>query len=111
MSAVNRFIYGVLDAPMLDGTGLQPDPELTARNLKRARKIIRRMGSKWCMYNPRALKEFVCPYCGTEHHSPNGTGSDIKCCGEVGHCGRIDEYDAREDQEQELAAQSHTEEE
>lgn len=26
-----------------------------------------------------------CPYCGTEKPSPNGTGSDVACCGEVGH--------------------------
>lgn len=28
---------------------------------------------------------YVCPYCGTERASANGTGSDVNCCGEVGH--------------------------
>lgn len=29
---------------------------------------------------------FTCPYCGATHTSANGTGGDIACCGEVGHC-------------------------
>lgn len=110
MNRIDRFIYGTPDAYLIDGTGLNPDPELTARNLARAKEVIRKLGPKWCLYNPRR-KEFICPYCGTEHNSPNGTGSDIRCCGEVGHCGLIDDYDARQDQEDERAAQSHTEEE
>jgi hypothetical protein len=28
---------------------------------------------------------FSCPYCGNEHESPNGAGTDINCCGETGH--------------------------
>src|SRR6185312_1093886 len=28
---------------------------------------------------------WICPYCGNEHASENGTGSDVVCCGEVGH--------------------------
>lgn len=28
---------------------------------------------------------FECPYCGGTKHSENGTGSDVSCCGEVGH--------------------------
>lgn len=38
---------------------------------------------------------FVCPYCGTEKHSENGTGSDVRCCGEVGHAEErpLEEYD------------------
>lgn len=37
--------------------------------------------------NERRRREeiFVCPYCGNERYSYNGTGSDISCCGEVGH--------------------------
>lgn len=26
-----------------------------------------------------------CVYCGSVHPSPNGTGSDVVCCGEIGH--------------------------
>lgn len=32
---------------------------------------------------------YVCPYCGTAYatsRSESGTGGDIACCGEVGHC-------------------------
>ncbi len=32
-----------------------------------------------------AEKLYECPYCGGEKPSPNGTGSDVSCCGEVGH--------------------------
>lgn len=28
---------------------------------------------------------YECPYCGNTKVSPNGTGSDVACCGEVGH--------------------------
>jgi hypothetical protein len=28
---------------------------------------------------------YHCIYCGRGHNSPNGTGSDVACCGEVGH--------------------------
>lgn len=28
---------------------------------------------------------YVCPYCGNSKPSANGTGSDVACCGEVGH--------------------------
>jgi len=31
-------------------------------------------------------KKYVCPYCYKEHDSSNGTGTDILCCGELGHC-------------------------
>ena len=31
---------------------------------------------------------FTCDFCGEEHDSPNGTGSDVSCCGEVGHAKR-----------------------
>jgi hypothetical protein len=50
---VHRFIYERLDALVLDGTGMQPDPELAARNLVRAREAIKKMGDRWCLYNPR----------------------------------------------------------
>lgn len=29
--------------------------------------------------------DFECVYCGKVHHSENGTGSDVACCGERGH--------------------------
>ena len=34
-----------------------------------------------------AIREprWECPFCGQERFSPNGTGGDIACCGEVGH--------------------------
>lgn len=28
---------------------------------------------------------YFCVYCGAARHSENGTGSDVRCCGEVGH--------------------------
>lgn len=28
---------------------------------------------------------YVCVFCGREKTSENGTGSDVSCCGEVGH--------------------------
>ena len=31
---------------------------------------------------------WTCDFCGKEHESPNGTGSDVSCCGEVGHAHR-----------------------
>ena len=33
--------------------------------------------------------KFKCPYCGQIHNSPNGTGSDVSCCGEIGHSEEI----------------------
>lgn len=27
----------------------------------------------------------LCPYCGKAKKSENGTGTDVACCGEVGH--------------------------
>jgi len=33
--------------------------------------------------------KFECPYCGNEKTSYNGTGSDVYCCGEVGHAERV----------------------
>lgn len=29
--------------------------------------------------------DYECPYCGNVKPSENGTGSDVACCGEVGH--------------------------
>lgn len=29
--------------------------------------------------------KYRCPFCGNTKPSPNGTGSDVSCCGEVGH--------------------------
>lgn len=39
---------------------------------------------------------YACIYCGKEHDSPNGTGTDILCCGELGHsslCGTCEKAD------------------
>jgi anti-anti-sigma regulatory factor len=49
---VSRFLYDYMDSIVLDGQGVQPDPELAARNLVRAREVIKRMGEKWCLHNP-----------------------------------------------------------
>ena len=53
MKAMNRFLFDRQDATLLDGTGLQPDPELAARNLARAKQVIARLGPKWCCFNER----------------------------------------------------------
>lgn len=50
MRRLENFLYDRWDAILIDGTGLQPDPELAARNLQRAREVIKQMGSKWCCY-------------------------------------------------------------
>ena len=34
-------------------------------------------------YAPKSV--YICVYCGRECCSPNGTGSDVVCCGERGH--------------------------
>lgn len=31
----------------------------------------------------------LCPFCGNTKQSSNGTGSDVSCCGEVGHATKI----------------------
>lgn len=49
---LTRFLYEQADASLIDGRGIQPDPELAARNLERAREVIKAMGSKWCCYLP-----------------------------------------------------------
>jgi len=49
---MHKFLYERADAALIDGTGLQPDPELAARNLERARDVIKAMGSRWCCYLP-----------------------------------------------------------
>ena len=36
--------------------------------------------------------KFTCPFCLNEHESPNGTGSDVQCCGEVGEVWTEQEY-------------------
>lgn len=38
--------------------------------------------------------KYVCVYCLNERNSPNGTGSDVRCCGEVGHIMTTEEADA-----------------
>jgi hypothetical protein len=32
-----------------------------------------------------SMTVYECPYCAGLKPSPNGTGSDVACCGEVGH--------------------------
>lgn len=53
----NAFLFDRIDAPLLDGTGLQPDPELAARNLARARELIKQMGPKWICYSAQANRD------------------------------------------------------
>ena len=41
---------------------------------------------------PQARTEaslWACPFCGKLKPTYNGTGSDVSCCGEVGHAERI----------------------
>lgn len=40
------------------------------------------------------MTRWFCPYCGKERHSESGTGSDVACCGEVGHAVTEQEYEA-----------------
>jgi len=49
---LRQFIFDRADAALIDGYGLQPDPELAARNLERAREIIKQMGPRWVCYRP-----------------------------------------------------------
>jgi hypothetical protein len=51
--ALNRFLFDNNVPVMIDGTGLQPDPDLATRNLERAKQVIHKMGKKWCCWNPR----------------------------------------------------------
>jgi len=53
MNRLERFMFDRIDAPMIDGTGIQPDPELMQRNVERAKEVIARMGSKWCCWIDR----------------------------------------------------------
>lgn len=32
---------------------------------------------------------YCCTYCGQEKYSHNGLGSDVLCCGEVGHVEKV----------------------
>ena len=41
---------------------------------------------------------FQCPFCGSEHRSVNGTGSDVSCCGEVGRCEEFEIDESAPDQ-------------
>jgi len=41
-------------------------------------------------YEAWADDKFLCVYCGKSHVSENGTGSDIRCCGEISHCERVE---------------------
>lgn len=50
MKRLESFLFDRMDAPLLDGTGITPDPELVARNQERAKKIIEAMGRLWCCH-------------------------------------------------------------
>jgi hypothetical protein len=52
MSRFDSFLFDRMDAPVIDGRGIDPDPELLQRNLERAKAISKQMGSKWCCWNP-----------------------------------------------------------
>ena len=49
---IRSFLFDRFDPLMIDGTGIQPDPELAQRNMERAKKVIAGMGPKWCCWNP-----------------------------------------------------------
>lgn len=38
------------------------------------------------------VHQYECPYCGGHKPSSNGTGSDVPCCGEVGHSEKVGDY-------------------
>lgn len=38
------------------------------------------------------MKRFECPHCGMDKPSHNGTGSDVSCCGEIGHAVETQEH-------------------
>jgi hypothetical protein len=65
--ALNRFLFDSNVPVMIDGTGLQPDPDLATRNLERAKQVIARMGAKWCCWNPRAAENDMQTYAAHSH--------------------------------------------
>jgi len=57
-----------------------------------ANDLLRSMAAAQTMHTPGGLVGYSCPYCGTVYaksRSESGTGGDIACCGEVGHCEAI----------------------
>jgi hypothetical protein len=58
MRMLNEFLFDRMDAPLLDGSGITPDPELVARNQERAKKVIESMGRLWCCH-PEHDKEII----------------------------------------------------
>jgi len=43
----------------------------------------------------KAPDKFACTYCGKEHSSYNGMGTDVSCCGEVGHVNPMANWDVK----------------
>jgi hypothetical protein len=56
---LKQFLFDNHNPVIIDGSGLQPDPELAARNLERAKEVIKRMGARHCLYNPNPPKPAV----------------------------------------------------
>lgn len=52
--ALHSWIFNQGYPQMVDGLGLQPDPELAARNQQRVRAAIKTMGRKYCCFNENA---------------------------------------------------------
>lgn len=50
MKRLDDFLFDRMDAPLLDGTGIQVNQELMERNFARAKEIIERMGRLWCCH-------------------------------------------------------------
>jgi hypothetical protein len=50
MSRFDNFLFDRMDAPVIDGTGIKPDPELMQRNLERAKALIAALGPKYCCW-------------------------------------------------------------
>jgi hypothetical protein len=50
MTRYDNFLVDRMDAPVIDGQGLAPDPDLVQRNLERAKQVIAAMGQKWCLH-------------------------------------------------------------
>lgn len=68
-------------------------PDLRQRHFADLRQREAEALREWALNT--LSREFCCPYCGSTHRSPTNlvTGSDISCCGEVGHCEPIDPLD------------------
>ena len=58
MSRLDSFMFDRMDAPVIDGVGIEVDPELMQRNLGRAKEVIAQMGKKWCCWNPSPPRDF-----------------------------------------------------